>query len=332
MSQLTAYPGILLTADSSGPAISSSPSKDRLFHVMMSAVGLLCLAFGVWGMHVTRIVIPFSKQALCLIIVMAFLLFGAVFYSWRKAEILSNVFSVAFWGISYFLLLLLMMYVGTRRPLEFGDPVLAQIDRWMGVEVPDVMRWAKTYPIVNTTLTFCYYSLAHLFFVAILLPPLLGRMDVSKQFLVGCVVAGVIAIITYAYFRPVGPWLCYDIPTDPIQTTHVQSFHALYYQEVYTIDLECTPPLLEIPSLHTVWACLIAVALWQIRYIRWPVAVFCTLIVISTVTTGWHYLIDVIAGLATAAVAVAAGKGYLWLETRWIGSPRQAESATGLSV
>src|SRR5262249_55436 len=60
-------------------------------------------------------------------------------------------------------------------------------------------------------------------------------------------------------------------------------------------------------------AVLAAAALWPVRYLRWPAAVLAALIVVSTVTTGWHYVSDVLGGLALAALSLAVARGYLRL-------------------
>jgi membrane-associated phospholipid phosphatase len=43
--------------------------------------------------------------------------------------------------------------------------------------------------------------------------------------------------------------------------------------------------------------------MWNVRWARWFVFTLCILICISTITTGWHYLIDVIGGLAVTYLA-----------------------------
>ncbi len=52
------------------------------------------------------------------------------------------------------------------------------------------------------------------------------------------------------------------------------------------------------PSFHVILAVLSVIALWNLRWLRWPAFAFGTAICISTMTTGWHYAIDVIGGLA----------------------------------
>ena len=75
-------------------------------------------------------------------------------------------------------------------------------------------------------------------------------------------------------------------------------------------------------AFHTVLAVLSALALRFVPYLRWGVALLSALIIISTITTGWHYLVDILAGFLIAAVSVLVGKGHTRLEARHAASGR----------
>jgi membrane-associated phospholipid phosphatase len=64
--------------------------------------------------------------------------------------------------------------------------------------------------------------------------------------------------------------------------------------------------IVSFPSFHVVLAILSALSLSCIRRLRAVVWVLAGLICISTITTGWHYGIDVLAGLMLMAVTVYA--------------------------
>jgi len=48
--------------------------------------------------------------------------------------------------------------------------------------------------------------------------------------------------------------------------------------------------------------------LWPIRGLRIVGVAMAGLVVVSTVSTGWHYVVDVIAGFAMAAVALGIAR------------------------
>ena len=65
------------------------------------------------------------------------------------------------------------------------------------------------------------------------------------------------------------------------------------------------------PSFHTIWSVLSVVALWPFRSLRVPSSLLASLIVISTVTTGWHYMSDVFAGLLFAGISLACADRFV---------------------
>ena len=62
------------------------------------------------------------------------------------------------------------------------------------------------------------------------------------------------------------------------------------------------------PSFHVIWAIFCVAALWGFRFLRIPVSLLAGMIIISTVTTGWHYFIDVLGGIVIAGLSLAIAK------------------------
>ena len=153
------------------------------------------------------------------------------------------------------------------------------------------------------------------------LPVLCDRVASVKGYFIACVVSLVILIPLFAGFQAVGPWHYYGYPPTAEQERTMRIFFALKSDEWITLDGSNSAGLVAFPSLHTILAVLSAIALWRIPYVRWFAALLACLIIASTVTTGWHYLTDVLAGLAVAAIAFAAARGFTWLETQLEGRP-----------
>jgi membrane-associated phospholipid phosphatase len=57
-----------------------------------------------------------------------------------------------------------------------------------------------------------------------------------------------------------------------------------------------------LPSFHAFWAIVSAQALYTFRYLRYPAIAIASLITVSTLTTGWHYGVDVIAGVLMVVI------------------------------
>lgn len=89
------------------------------------------------------------------------------------------------------------------------------------------------------------------------------------------------------------------------------------------LDLEYRAGLICFPSFHTIVAVLSAVALWPVRGLRWLAAVWAGVIVVWTVTTRTHYIVDAVAGLAVAQVAGGLAWVYSRMEERWKGGDQE---------
>jgi membrane-associated phospholipid phosphatase len=66
--------------------------------------------------------------------------------------------------------------------------------------------------------------------------------------------------------------------------------------------------MIAFPSFHVAWSVLLAYAALPWKKAFPFVAFWNALVIVSTVLLGWHYLVDVPAGLALAIVALAAGE------------------------
>ena len=49
-------------------------------------------------------------------------------------------------------------------------------------------------------------------------------------------------------------------------------------------------------------------SLWSFKYLRIPAVILSGLIILSTMTTAWHYFVDVLSGILVAAAAIAVSR------------------------
>ncbi|HKI37714.1 MAG TPA: phosphatase PAP2 family protein [Gemmataceae bacterium] len=282
------------------------------FNATMTAIAAGVLALSAWGMHAARITLP-ASQVVPRLALLGVLLAGVAFYRWRKVERALNLVLMTFWAVLISNLLLLSMYVAARLSAQPCDAQLARIDAWLGVEVPDVLRLMEQVPAVGRVLEVCYGTLIFLMTLAIMVPPLCGRMASAKEFALSSVAAAAISLPLFAAFPALGPWSYYGYAPSSPQAESMQVLLALKGDDGFVLDLSDLNGVICLPSFHTILAVLSATALWSIPYLRWAAAALAVLIVLSTVATGWHYLVDVMAGLLVAPASVAAARGYLWL-------------------
>jgi PAP2 superfamily len=148
------------------------------------------------------------------------------------------------------------------------DATMLSLDhRWFSDVSTATWHWAQGHLLVNGFFAFIYYSLPC---VAVLI---LASLDNSKIFrsIAVLLMAAVCAVPFYLLFPAVGPAL----KTDP------------------------SAPRNCLPSLHVTWAIL----LWRATkpgWAKYAMALFALLTAVATLTTGQHYLIDLIVALPLA--------------------------------
>ena len=107
---------------------------------------------------------------------------------------------------------------------------------------------------------------------------------------------------------------------------HLRHFEALRSGAMRAIDPAAIEGLVTFPSFHaalaviTVWAC------WRTRFLAYPVLALNAVVIVSAVPVGGHYFIDIVAGLAIAAAALAVNawrRGTVTLDA-WAQAPRLA--------
>jgi len=139
--------------------------------------------------------------------------------------------------------------------------------------------------------------------------PLRDALLAHGDRLLGVSVPGV-TVPSFALLPAVGPWYFYGFSADSMQSLCQRDIFRLRLPGAYSF-LSQQSGIVCFPSFHVVWAVLCAAALWGFRPLRVPVAVFSAMIVLSTLTTGWHYFIDVLGGLVLGAASVALAKFFL---------------------
>jgi membrane-associated phospholipid phosphatase len=124
----------------------------------------------------------------------------------------------------------------------------------------------------------------------------------AQRFLLSNFVAFAIGFPLFSLVPAVGPWYAYNTTPSPAQALCQSSFLHLRNAASYTAA--SAGGLVCFPSYHVIFAILCAAALWTYKPLRVPVAMLCGLIVLSTMTTGWHYFSDVLAGIAVSFVSL----------------------------
>jgi hypothetical protein len=186
--------------------------------------------------------------------------------------------------------------------VSHGEGVLAA-ERWLGID-PELSldRWLAGHHALGLAVS-DYYDNAH--FVVTL--GLLGwlwarRADIYRPLRNALVLTNVIGFAVF-WLYPVAPprMLRTDGFSDVVASTHA-------FGSWHTGPLaSAANQLAAMPSLHMAWAAWCAVVLWRLsarRWIRGLALLYPCMTALAVLATGNHYVLDVLAGLATLVVAM----------------------------
>ena len=192
------------------------------------------------------------------------------------------------------------------------DARFVALEKGVGIDWPALVAFMVGNASWNHVWALAYSSAFSQIMVVLLLLPGFGHEDRLAAFL-KLIAATLIVVAAITLIVPVaGPVEAYGL-TEQARTTigppsyaHLGQFFELREGRLTTFDLAKMAGMVSFPSFHTIVAILTAWALWPLRIIGPIALVLNALLIISTVPWGGHYLIDIPAGAAIAAVAILA--------------------------
>jgi membrane-associated phospholipid phosphatase len=218
--------------------------------------------------------------------------------------------------------------MAARTPATLVDVRLASIDHAIGLETNSIVHEASFYPRLEAALAVVYSWMIPFSLFALIVPVLQGVRESPQRLLIGYTVGALITIAVFAVLPAIGPWTVYKFAASHGQMLCQTTVGLLKSGRPVSQEIS-NCGLVAFPSFHVIQCILTAISLWHSRWLRIPAAAIATLMCISTLTTGWHYVIDVLGGVVVAIIAQAIS---CWVYDRFIGRdcadfPGQTEKA-----
>jgi hypothetical protein len=194
----------------------------------------------------------------------------------------------------------LLSYLAAIPALPLCDSILAHCDEAMGFCVPRAVVWQITHPLAGWFLTIAYDT-------AILqIPALILLLDKEslERFMLRLNLSMIITLICFLLLPAEGPFVHYNFCASISQAAYLDHLHAAR-SGLTSFDFGNVRGLITFPSYHTIAALLIVAAVWSRPY-RGIFLILNAAVVITTLTSGWHYLADVLGGIFVVATVCAA--------------------------
>jgi hypothetical protein len=220
---------------------------------------------------------------------------GLAAYHYRHVEQFRLCLSALWLTVLFSSGFVVLTYLVARLAPPLIDDGLIRCDGWLG--------FSTIRPLRNTHfglfLTIAYYSLLLQTAATIAILGLLNRREPLERFLLQMMVAGLIVLGCFLVAPAIGP--CRVAPSAD-QVCYLEHFQALRAGARTGVSLADAEGLITFPSFHTVWALLLVAACP--RPLKAVSVLLNAAVIVATLTTGWHYLSDVLAGIVVYYVVV----------------------------
>ncbi len=190
-------------------------------------------------------------------------------------------------------------------PFPRIDPALARWDVRLGWDTVAVLHWVSQRPPLRRFLNFCYNSTE----LQLVLAPCVAAIAHDRRrlrvLLYGTVYSSIAGSLIYYFLPSSGPAGIFQSP----DFLAVQRLTQLKFEQVHTVQPVTTllGGLIAFPSFHVAWSVLAMYAASPWPRLCAAVIILNMLVIASTVLLGWHYLVDVPAGILLAASCLWAG-------------------------
>jgi membrane-associated phospholipid phosphatase len=207
----------------------------------------------------------------------------------RSASIASGAAACAVLVGGMALLATASYVVAARSPLPLMDGSLGAIDQWLHFDWAGWTAWGRAHPWIWRIQVVAYDAMHPELALLVLY---LGLRERATPLIASLFVGGAIAIVVSWFVPAIG-----HLPDAP----HVPVFLAL---RAGILPDGVPQGLISFPSYHTTVAILLTAAVAREHILFAAACVLNGIMVISTISMGGHYLVDVLAGIIVAAVTI----------------------------
>jgi membrane-associated phospholipid phosphatase len=212
-----------------------------------------------------------------------------------------------------------LSYLAISANFPLVDHCLSAADYAIGFDWPSYYLWIRDRPVIGRTLYFAYLCWAPEW---VAIPLLLAfRQEYRVRELTSLGVISALGTMVISGLLPAVSAFPYYYPDPGMQLAWVKDIWGLRDGSLTSIDLRHLDGLVSMPSFHTIGAILFMYVL-RGRKVLFPIGVALNgTIIVSTLSAGSHYLIDVLAGAVVAGLSIA-----VYCYWRWAASGQDGRS------
>lgn len=253
----------------------------------------------------------------CLTFIYAFLL------SLHKNSVVRNVIKSV---VMLYLILTIVEFCNTAvltTPFPTHDAQIVSLDRLVGFHELIMLQWMQHLPGFSHFIWFFYFLLFALMHAAPIALAINNEMRSVYHYYFSFLISLIIGYAIF-YFYPTMTSPAFSYPHHFFTAFQLNTLHQFELERAHdSIHFSLVGGVISFPSFHAIWAVLVMYALWSNPLLRYPIFIVGLIILASTILTGWHYFMDVYAGIAVAILSI-------WLAEKCLGQKEIMRNGMGM--
>lgn len=294
--------------------------KWTVIAVMYGLIALFLNANGIafdWS-AMTRFILPF------LILVTIYAVYSGPRPNPQFASLSMSLLLVCFFSPG----VVLLSYAAASFGYPYIDDELIRIDAAIGFDWLTVLVWVNDRPALGKVLHYAYQSPLFQTLLIVLPLPFLGHAAHVERWFLAFMICALVCVLLSGPLPAVAAYVHMDVPpalyanlTPTASHVHIDVLTALREGTITSVTFERLEGIVTFPSFHAAMCLLYAYGMRPVRYLFVFGCVLNGLMLVSCITEGGHYLIDIIAGSLIAALSITAA---VWLHGRYSAAPSTA--------
>ena len=209
------------------------------------------------------------------------------------------------------------------------DDLLQKWDRWLflGHSPAVLLHDLLGQSVAAHVLTAIYMSFSTVVLVAVVAALSFVRARLAYVFVASAIWVWILGVGSYYLIPSLGPFSFAQQQFAGLPHTATQDTQARYLSQrahliAQPMAPDATAQIAAFASLHVAVICLILLVArhYRLRRTAWALTVYLVGTALATVYLGWHYVVDVAAGLAIAVVAFSLGRLTIYPRRRTSGN------------
>lgn len=207
------------------------------------------------------------------------------------------------WTLSQLLIYLppavALEYLAASVHQPLADLLFARGDALLGFDWASFAYWANSHPVIQTLFIWTYTSVLWQSGLVMLVGSATQAGDTNGDFVWNIFISGLICTVVFSMLPALGnDGLAERGPIAALLQVRDPGWHHL--------NIDDAQGLITFPSFHTALGFIFLYSVRRVRWIFWALVPVNAIMILSTLTVGGHYLVDLIAGgiVAFASIGV----------------------------